>query len=194
MPAECSASCTARRRAFTLVAPSGSGKSTMARLLRRGFEAGGLRVEVIKLAKPLYLLQRELYRYAGREIDLYVQDQPLLENIAVQLRRLSPSALVDDLLRRVDASDADVIVNDDLRDPRVDWPGMRRAGFQAIGIRVDERLRRERLSQRHDLASIADSTTTNDLALIRPDIVVDNNGSLRDLELVAEEIVHRTVA
>lgn len=181
----------AKRRAFALVAPSGSGKSTATRFLREGFEASGLRVAVLKLAEPLYRLQREFYRCAGHEIDLYAQDQPLLESIAAQLRALSPRALVDDLLRRLEASDADVVINDDLRDPHVDWPAMRQAGFRVVGIAVDERIRRERLLRRRDLASSADSRASQEIGLIRHDIVLDNNRSLRELESAAAAVVRR---
>ncbi|HEY0392504.1 MAG TPA: hypothetical protein VGC63_12405 [Solirubrobacterales bacterium] len=180
-----------KRRAFALVGASGSGKSTLTDLLREGFEASGLRVEVVKLAEPLYWLQREFYRYAGREIDLYAQDQPLLESIATHLRSLSPRALVDDFLRRLDVSDADVIINDDLRDPHVDWPTMRQAGFRVIGIAVEEPTRRERLSRRRDLATSMDSKASRDISLIRPDIVLDNNGSLRELKSAAAAVVQK---
>lgn len=179
----------AKRRAFAFAAPSGSGKSTATRFLREGFEASGLRVDVVKLAEPLYRLQREFYRYTGREIDLYAQDQPLLESIAAHLRGLSPRALVDYFLLRFEASDADVVINDDLRDPHVDWPTMRQAGFRVVGIAIDERTRRERLSRRGNLATSTNSRASREVLLIRPDIVLDNNGSLQDLERVAAAVV-----
>jgi AAA domain len=172
---------SAGRRAFAVVAPSGSGKSTATRFLREEFEAGGLRVEVIKLAEPLYRLQRDFYASAGQEIDHYAQDQPLLEAIAAHLRRLSPTALVDDLMRRVDATDADVVINDDLRDPHVDWPAMRLAGFRVVGVAVDETIRRKRLARRKDLATAADPPASRELALIPREIVIYNNGSLPEL-------------
>jgi len=179
------------RRAFALVAPSGSGKSTAAWFLREAFEASGLRVAVLKLAEPLYRLQREFYRCAGREIDLYAQDQPLLEAIAAYLRTLSPRALVDDLLRRLDASDADVVINDDLRDPHVDWPALRGAGFRVVSVVVDERVRRERLARRRDLATATDSRASRGIGSIPVDIVLENNGSLRELEAAVAAVVRR---
>jgi dephospho-CoA kinase len=185
------AASVADRRAFAVVAPSGSGKSTAAGFLREGFEANGLRVAVVKLAEPLYQLQREFYRRAGREIDAYAQDQPLLEAIAAHLRALSPRALVDDFLRRLDASGADVVINDDLRDPHVDWPALREAGFRVVGILADERFRRERLARRHDLAIATDAPASRELDLIPVDIELENNGSLGELESAIGAMVRR---
>jgi dephospho-CoA kinase len=161
---------------------SGSGKSTSARIMRNYFEQCGYRVTILKLAQPLYTLQQQFYHIAGQTIDFYSQDQILLEMIAAQLRRISPMSLVNDFLHRLSTIDADVVINDDLRDPYVDYPVLEQHGFRFIRITCQETLRVERLGQRKDLSSVAHSTSTSDIGSIKPHILVDNSGNLEKLQ------------
>ncbi len=150
-------------------------------MLRQHFEQQGRSVAVIKLAKPLYDLQQVFYRLAGKDIGPNDQDQLLLEAIASHLRRISPSSLVDDFSRRLTLVTADVVINDDLRDPHVDYPALQRLGFRFVRVRSDEQLRRARLAQRADLTVVVESQSSAQIDLIRPDFLIDNNGDLADL-------------
>jgi len=159
---------------LALFGHSGAGKSMSARIVTELCEDQGLRVERVRLAEPLYAMQHEMYRRAGRSIPFYAQDQVLLESIAGHLRRISPTALADDFERRLEASDADVALNDDLRDVRVDMYRLRRLGFVLVRIDCDDARRAARLRARGDESVVADSSTTRDIHLIDADVVVDN--------------------
>ena len=53
---------------------------------------------------------------------------------------------------------ADVVINDDLRDPHVDAPLLRRHGFRVLRITCDESVRQARLAGRGD-PTLADRST-----------------------------------
>lgn len=161
---------------------TGSGKSTSSGLIRDHFESKGYQVANLKLAQPLYELQQQFYRAAGKQISLYDQDQILLECIATQLRRVSPTSLVDSFLRRLEITKADIVINDDLRDVDVDYPMLKQHGFSFIRITCREEIRLERLKQRSDLSIVTNSTTTTKLDMIQPHAIIDNSGSLVDLK------------
>lgn len=154
---------------------AGSGKSTSAGLVQKFFAQKKLDVTVIKLAQPLYELQEQFYKKAGIEISFYNQDQILLESIANHLRRISSSSLVDNFKARIKRTKADVIINDDLRDPHVDYPVLKEEGFIFIRIKCKENFRRERLKQRGDKSTVINSKSTAEIDLIKPDYVVNND-------------------
>jgi hypothetical protein len=154
---------------------SGSGKSTSAALIEEAAAARGLTYARLKLAEPLYDLQRAFYRRARLRIARYEQDQVLLETIAGELRRLSPTSLADDLEHRLRRCSSDVAVNDDLRDVHVDYPRLRALGFVFVSVVCDEDERRRRLGLRADRSVVVSSRTTSELGLITPDVVVDNS-------------------
>jgi hypothetical protein len=154
---------------------SGSGKSSSAGIARAFFEAKNRKVAVLKLAQPLYELQTQFYQAAGQDIDFYSQDQLLLENIATQLRRISPTSIVDHFLRRLHTIDADVVINDDLRDIQVDYPILKQHGFVFIRIFCKEPVRVARLNLRNDRSVIVHSATTTNIEAIEPHLVIDNS-------------------
>lgn len=146
---------------------------------------------MLKLAKPLYDLQQAFYRLAGKDIDPSDQDQLLLESIASHLRRISPTSLVDDFTQRLALTTADVVINDDLRDPHVDYPALQRLGFRFVRVRSDEQLRRSRLAHRADLTVVVESQSSAQIDLIQPDFYIDNNGSLADLGQIVAGIAEQ---
>jgi len=158
-----------------VVGPSGSGKSSVVAALRRALKTGGRRVEVIKLAQPLYRLQSEFYATAGRAIDAGVQDQALLEAIATHLRRIDPAALVHDFERRLADCAADAVLNDDLRDDVTDAPRLRALGFRTLRVVTAEPVRLARLAARGDLTSVAQSPLDRQIARLPVDYVLDNS-------------------
>jgi dephospho-CoA kinase len=166
-----------------LVAPSGSGKSTTAQLIRDWLLARGHTVEVVKLAEPLYRIQAMFYAEAGIALTPETQDQKLLESVATHLRTIHARALADGFLRRLAASRADVVINDDLRDDRIDWPALREAGFRVVKVAARAEVRVQRLAERNDLSVVKDSPLDLQMARIEADYVLTNNGSLGALEV-----------
>lgn len=162
---------------------TGSGKSTSASMIRDYFEVKGLSVAIIKLAQPLYEIQQEIYKKSGRPIEFYEQDQLLLEAVASHLRRIEPKSLVNNFIFRLNQTNANVVINDDFRDPYVDYPELLNNGFKFIRITCNDQIRNDRLQKRGDLTTKVNSSTTADIDWVKPDAVIDNSFSnLNDLE------------
>ena len=159
-----------------VVGLAGAGKSTCASLISEFARDHGMSHAVVKLAEPLYHLQEQVYTRSGVALSPGAQDQVLMEALADAMRRIRPTSIVDDFLRRLDGVSADVVVNDDLRDPTHDAPGLRRQGFRILRVTCDEALRSRRLAARAD-PSLADRSTRQ-IDQIRPDAVVDNGGTV----------------
>ncbi|MFF1463152.1 AAA family ATPase [Streptomyces sp. NPDC058330] len=160
----------------SVVGLAGAGKSTCASLIEEYARDKGLAHTRIKLAAPLYDLQDEVYRRAGAVLREGAQDQVLMEALADAMRRIRPDSLVADFTVRLAGTDADLVVNDDLRDPHVDAPALRGHGFRVLRITCDEEVRRQRLAGRGD-PSRADRST-REIDLITPDAVIDNGADL----------------
>lgn len=175
-----------RQLRLALVAPSGSGKSTVAHMLKTAFERKGLDVEVLKLAHPLYRLQAKYYEEAGLKISGKAQDQLLLQSIASNLRALDPKSLVNNFNVRLGSCHASVVINDDLRDDRVDYPFLRELEFSTIKIVVDPKLREQRLALRGDVKLSAAETLNEQMRRIPGDLVLTNNGDLDVLSVQIE--------
>jgi dephospho-CoA kinase len=159
---------------LALVAPSGSGKSTVAGLLQEAARRRGLVSSVVKLAAPLYHLQAEIYRIAQVQLRTGDQHQKILESMADHLRAVNPRSIVDDFLLRLAKVNADVIINDDIRDSEVDWPVLKAEGFRALRIAAPEPIRCARLLARNDVHAIESSKLDPIIARIVPDMVVEN--------------------
>jgi dephospho-CoA kinase len=111
-----------------------------------------------------------------------------MEALASHLRRIRADSLVSDFFRRIAGVQADLIINDDLRDPFVDAPSLRREGFRIVRVTCPEPIRRSRLAVRDDI-TVADASTSQ-LDLIEPDAVVENGTTLAELR----EKVHKLMA
>lgn len=174
---------------LALVAPSGSGKSTFATLLEECFQARGMSVVRLKLAEPLYDLQKNFYRTAGFGVNYYQQNHALLESIADWLRLLNPDCIVQSFLDSLSGHPADVVINDDIRDLVTDWPKLENVGFKAILISASPAMRAARMKQRGDLNSILHSKLDNDLSRFPFSYRIDNETfSLTDLKACAEAL------
>jgi dephospho-CoA kinase len=174
---------------ISLVAPSGTGKSTVAKLMKAAFERAGRSVAVLKLAAPLYELQTKFYRQSGVSLGADQQDQRLLEIIATEMRRISPTALVDNFALRLARLTHDVVINDDLRDDKTDWPWMRQNGFVVVRVQADDSLRNLRLHSRGDLTLVTDSPLTSQIARIKAQYQLNNNGSMEALIGKVDDLV-----
>lgn len=177
----------ARRLRISVVGLAGAGKSTCAALIEEFARAKGLTHARVKLAKPLYDLQEQVYRAAGGRLPDGAQDQVLMEALADAMRRIRPRALADDFVARLSSADADVVVNDDLRDPHVDAPALRGHGFRVVRITCDEQVRQVRLAGRGD-PSRADRST-REIDLIEPDAVIDNSAGPDEYRCAVDELL-----
>lgn len=177
-----------RQLRISLIAPSGAGKSTVASLLKSALERSGLTVQILKLATPLYQLQSGFYRECGVPLMEGQQDQHLLEVIAAEMRRIAPESLVRRFGERLAHSDADVVLNDDLRDDQTDWPWLQRNGFVVVRVIAGAASRHHRLQGRGDLTLVKDSPLDAQIARIHADHTVTNEGSLDALRVEVEAL------
>lgn len=172
---------------LSVIGLTGSGKSTFASLVEQEATRAGRSHARVKLAAPLYRLQREVYQVAGAPLPAGAQDQELMEALAAALRRINPRSLADDFRRRLADAGADLVVNDDLRDPHVDAVVLRQEGFRIVRVRADEPIRLARLAGRADLTRAEHST--RELDRIEPDLLVDNNRDLAALRRRARDLI-----
>ena len=168
---------------------SGAGKSTVRQILVKKFKEKKLKVEVVKLAEPLYYMQSVLYETAGKKIEYYQQDQKVLEAMAGLLRNIDSFSIVNYFKRTVKNMDADIIINDDIRDYKTDYQYLKNEGFVFIHVVCDEKIRRSRLEQREDISIVKNSNTTSALEKFTEDFVVENNGTINELEEQINRII-----
>lgn len=94
------------------------------------------------------------------------------------MRRIAPQFLVRHFGERLASADADVVLNDDLRDDQTDWPWLRHNGFTVVRVVAGAALRNQRLQGRRDLTLVKHSPLNAQIARIREDCTVTNEGSL----------------
>ena len=162
-------------RKLAIYGLTGAGKSTTSGVILDLCHARGLTARVEKLAAPLYRLQEDIYALVGRTVQPGQQDQELLRALAEQLRRIEPAYLVNDFLRRTHDTDADLIVNDDIKDTAVDYPRLVENGFKFLHITCPGDVRAHRLSRRDDLTQAVETSHTWRFDRIKPDWVLDNS-------------------
>jgi len=167
---------------------SGAGKSTTSVLVGRVCEQREIASVVLKVAEPLYQAQHYVYTLLNQPVLPDQQDQILLRALAEQIRRIAPSFLVDDFLRRVGYSTAMVVVNDDLKDVAYDYPRLVEAGFRFVRITCAERTRIHRLRGRTDLTQAPETSRTWGFERIRPDWEIDNTDDGEDA--LAQKVSH----
>lgn len=154
---------------------SGVGKSTAGKIAKRYFEAKDMTFETIKLASPLYEIQQHFYQAAGKEVDFYQQDQGLLEMIAANLRKINYQCLTDQFDKKLKSCNADIVMNDDVRDTENDFPYLKDQGFLFIKLECDESIRQARLKKRNDLTTVIHSKTTDSIDTVKPDFVFNTS-------------------
>lgn len=154
---------------------AGSGKSTISKMVADLLTARGHNVDIIKLADPLYRLQQQIYALTGQQVPLWTHDNEMLRTLATQLRRINPDFIVEDFLRRLEASTADVVINDDLRDTAVDYPRMADCDFRFLHAACTDEVRAARMGARGDLTVVPDSVATWGFDRITPDWTIDNS-------------------
>ncbi|WP_431929937.1 hypothetical protein [Nonomuraea jabiensis] len=173
---------------------AGCGKSTAANALKDLLTGRRYKADIVKIAAPLYALQGEIYRTAGRQIGAWEHDNELLRSLAGHLRRINPDFLVSDFLRRAADSTADVVINDDMRDVDPDYHAMRAAGFAFVRVSCPDAIRMERLRHRADRNIVADNDATWGYDRIEPDWSIDTGSDSTDLHHQVEVIADKWLA
>jgi len=166
--------------------PSGSGKSSATKFLKEDFERRGLTTEVLKLAEPLYKVQKLLYTESGITIKKYNQNQKLLEGIATSMRDINPRSIIDNFMLRLKKVNSDVVINDDLRDFEIDMPVLKQNGFILIRIWASGEVIQSRLSLRNDLYTKENSELDKVIERIEPDFVLKND--CQDMQVLKSKI------
>jgi dephospho-CoA kinase len=179
---------------ISVVAPSGAGKSTVASLLKQAFGNLGLTAEVVKLAAPLYAIQARIYEECGQQLSSGKQDQRLLETIANEMRVIAPKSIVENFLRRLSLCKADVVINDDLRDDRMDWPCLVAEGFRVVRVVTTPSISEQRLSSRGDVNLVANSRLNEQIAQIGAEYVLVNHGTIDDLRFQVDALAEKLAA
>lgn len=166
---------TRDRFRICLVGETGSGKSTTASVLQESLSAAGRQSRVIALAALLHHLQNSLYSEIAEPKPADQQDQQLMLDLARNIRRIRPTALVERFEQSLAAVPAGtVVINADLRDHTVDAPRLRELGFYFVRVRCERSVRDHRLHARNDL-SIVDDERVFQLEQIACDLAFDNS-------------------
>lgn len=166
-------SCPPQR--ICLVGETGSGKSTTAQTLSQLLAAAGRRSALIPLAGLLRELQNLVYRELGAVKQADQQDQQLMLDLASNIRRIRPTALVERFERSLlELPAGTVAINADLRDHAVDAVRLRELGFRFVRVRCDRAVRLARLRLRDDL-SVVDDERVFSLDRIDCDVEFDNS-------------------
>lgn len=110
----------------------------------------------------------------------------MLEAIATHLRRISDTSLIDNFIERLKKCTTEVVLNDDIRDYKIDYPALKKEEFIFIRITCDEAVRVRRLLSRNDLSVNLKSATTNDLDKFEADWLIDTSTS--DIDILRTKI------
>jgi len=169
----------------------GAGKSTTAAILRRALEESGRRPTVVRIAAPLYDVQRYFYARAGTSLADGQQDGALLNFLGSHLRAAAPGFLLTDFGQRCASAllcGADTLVCDDARP--VDLAELAEQGFVLVRISAPDELRGCRKSGRGDKIPGNDQHPTElGVDAVAPDFEIDNSGSLAELETQVASLV-----
>ena len=97
-----------KKQLWVFLAPSGCGKSTACKYLIESY--GG---ENIKLASPLYEIQKFIYQKMN--MDISSQDGELLQFLGHKIQKIKPDYLFNEFLIKFNQSHKSFIINDDCR-------------------------------------------------------------------------------
>src|SRR5207253_4794770 len=124
---------------------------------------------------------------AGVDLPAGAQDQLLMEALASALRRIRAESLADDFITRLARTEADVVINDDLRDPHVDAVALREQGFYVVRVHAPAPVRQARLAARGDV-TVSDRSTEG-LDQIQADAVIENCSDLASFRSAVRRLV-----
>ena len=162
---------------------SGSGKSTAAEMARNYFESVEIKTERIGVAEPLHEMQKSCYGILGIEIG--GQDGELLQFLAKHFEKEMLRNFEERLEALLNYRGRLVIINHDCRDNA--YEVLRRNGFIFVKIVTDDLIRSRRLNERLDV-SRGDVSSE----LIRADYLIENNGTMEELNETLVKILGGT--
>lgn len=149
------------------LAPSGYGKSTAIGILKKHFE-----VENIKIADPLYELQKDFYDKLGIEVG-DKQDGELLQFFGKKVRKENSEFLLNEFNKKLEKAEATIISNDDCRPD--DYKFLKEKGFVFIKINGFKR-------DRDDITQADSKSKIEWQSEIPYDYEIDNNGTIEEYE------------
>lgn len=153
---------------ISIIGQTGNGKTTTAKIIENHFKAN-----IIKLAEPLYDIQKEIYDKLG--ITLKGQDGELLQFLGDKIQRLSPEFLVKEFFKKCE--NIEFIVNDDCRPHNYKY--LKDKGFIFFFIDGIQRERKED----HTSVDKNHKVEWNDKeARLKSDYILENKGSIEELE------------
>jgi cytidine deaminase len=167
----------------------GAGKSTSATILRDLLGDLGRTVETVKVAAPLYDVQRHFYARIGFDQTDGHQDGRLLNFLGSHFREVSPDFLHADFAQRCTAAlcaGTDVVICDDARPADLD--GLAKLGFSVVHVTAPESIRRERKAKRADLVAGNDAHPT-EAGEVVGDHQLDNSGDLTSLRAAVSALI-----
>lgn len=164
-----------------------AGKSTTAQIAHRLLEANGYKVARLKIARPLYDVQKYFYDRMGISKDTNQQDGILLNFLGSHFRKIAPDFLKNDLQFKVSMSASanySAVICEDARPADLEW--LDKEGFTIIHIIAPEDIRRKRKALRGDLTSGDDNHPTEQGLENYSSLnfqVIDNSENLSSLEI-----------
>ena len=168
-----------------LLGTTGVGKDTFVQIVKRRFSH--LNIQMIRLADPLYAVQKFIYAACGTKKEEHIQDGELLNFLGHHMRKINPDVLKEPFERAIQNSipSFDLIICSDVRP--VDVGFVREQGFQIVHISADPKIALERRKKRGDL-TLASSLHSTERGLDRSlfDHEISNNGTI---ELFEESIL-----
>lgn len=158
------------------IAPSGYGKSTAVRLLSQL-----CKIKNIKIAEPLYDLQKIFYDYINTKM-IGEQDGELLQFLGAKIRKHNQTFLIEKFTDKLNTiNDNDVLItNDDCRPP--DYEKLKKLSFVFVGINgyCRNRMDQTKADPMHNLEWQKQ---------IKCDYYIDNFKGLRDYKIELKKII-----
>lgn len=159
---------------IVFLAPSGYGKSTCAKYIQNKYNG-----EIIKLATPLYEMQKYFYEKINMKINS--QDGELLQFLGNKVQKTNPEFLFKEFLKSYNKSESSLIINDDCRPHNFNY--LKNLGAVFIGIKGPSRIRPEDTSP-HDLTNSLEWKDN-----IPCDYIINNEGNLESLYIQLDSLL-----
>ena len=174
---------------LALLGGPGVGKDTFVQIFRKHFPSVSYRQ--IRLAEPLYEVQRYIYKLCGQEIADGVQDGVLLNFLGKHMRGSNSNVLLDRFAQNVAeiGDEVELILCSDLR-PK-DALFVKEMGFVVVHIVAEASLALERRKKRGDLSLGSSSHETEaGIAANLYDVQLANHGTLEEYEKSVVEFLN----
>jgi dephospho-CoA kinase len=159
-----------------LCGPKGVGKTTAARYLEYRYGA-----KVYVLAAPLYGICRDLF-------GMQEKNRKLLQTVGDALRSVDPEVFLKYALRKIEQDNPCFAVVEDVR-LRQEADFLTRHGFIGIRLYVPDPIRAARLMARDGESVRDDHHTEKEAQNLWAPIIIDNNGSIEELERALDSLV-----